>query len=181
MSGLNELERVLKPPSGAMRPVVDWRLVEEAIGTALPTDYRRFAGIYGPGKVDDLLWVYYPSIPSTALRLEHRIRDDLEGLRCLRARGSEHIPYPLFPEPGGLISWGGTDYGDVCYWRTHASNPEDWTVVVNEGRAPEWAEYPGSMTDFLAAVLTKRYVCPIFPKDFPSDSPTFEAHCEPAP
>jgi hypothetical protein len=172
MSAVPALASVLRPPRRPSRVVPDWAAVEGDIGTALPGDYKWFVDIYGVGRVDGFLSVFHPTSNNTYLRLKDQIARQLGALRTLREMGEE-VPYPLFPEPAGILPWAITDNGNVCHWRTGSANPDEWTVVVDNGRAPWWDEFPGSMTAFLSAVLSRRYQCSVFPIDFPSSSPRF--------
>jgi hypothetical protein len=60
----------------------------------------------------------------------------------------------------------------VLYWRTEGT-PSLWTIVVYEGRGPEYFEFQGSMTSFLEAVLSRQVRVRVFPDGFPSDAPDF--------
>ena len=75
------------------------------------------------------------------------------------------MPYPLSPEPGGLYPWGSTDNGDWLYWLTNGE-PDSWRVIgfSNSG----WAEFSGTMTEFLVAVLSRQIQFDLFPDEFPS-------------
>jgi hypothetical protein len=172
VSSLDELENVLRPPpSGG--PTADWASVEAGVRTALPSDYKRYVDAYGFGRIDRFLWVFHPTTANRHFRLGDEISGQLDALRQVRDEG-ERIPYPLFPEDGGILPWGRTDNGDVCYWLRRGSDPDRWIVAVNESRGPDWDEFEGSMTEFLVAVLARRYTCFVFPDSFPSDDPAFE-------
>ncbi|MCI0662085.1 MAG: SMI1/KNR4 family protein, partial [Acidobacteria bacterium] len=67
----------------------------------------------------------------------------------------------------GLLPFAMTDNGDVLHWDT-LGMPEDWTVIVNEARAPEYDEFESNFTDFLYGILTETVMCSIFPSGFPS-------------
>lgn len=86
------------------------------------------------------------------------------------------MPHPLHPEPGGLVPWGITANGDVCWWIRADRDPARWTVAVSESRGPDWSRFPGTMCAFLAAVIAGVWRCPIFPEDVPSRAPAFTAH-----
>jgi hypothetical protein len=178
MDALDELRQLLPPPEPGVSSTVDWLAVEAAIGSELPRDYKQFIEKYGVGSIDDFLWVYHPTTSNQNLQLQHRTKKDLGTLRVLRKEDSDLVPYPIFPEQEGLIPWGRTATGDRLYWRTSSANPNDWIQVIKEGRGPEWAEFSGSMTELLAALLSRRYLFPIFPNDFPSPYPTFQPYAD---
>ena len=170
----------MPPPGSTGRPAIGWLEVEAAAGTPLPPDYRAFVEAYGPGAVDGFLWVLHPATANAHLSLQEAIggrHSQLWALRTLR-EGGEEIPYPIYPEPGGLLPWGITDNGDVCYWHTASADPAAWTVAANESRGPEWDDFRGTMVEFLVGVLSGRHRCPVFPEDFPSHIPTFRPYQE---
>jgi hypothetical protein len=159
----------LAPPPRGDRPAHDWAQIEDAIGFRLPKDYKALTDRYGLGQFDDFLYVYEADAPIKDFDLLARRDEDLEALREL---GPEPET-PADPEVGvgGLLPWGTTDNGDVCYWHLKSEDPSTWTVLVNEGRAPEWHQYEGSMTEFLVDVLTGVERVEVFPEDFPPEPP----------
>ena len=170
---LDELKAVLAPPAEpaeAPRPE-DWPSAEARLGTPLPDDYKTFIEAYGTGRIDDFLWVFNPFSEHQHLNLLERAREMPEIYAELGEEGHEHPP-PIFPSPSGLLVFGATDNGDFLFWKT-SGPPNDWTVVVNESRAPEYEEFRGGLAYFLVTVLRRRYRSNIFPDDFPSASPTF--------
>ncbi len=46
-----------------------------------------------------------------------------------RGEWPEDFPYPLYPEPHGLLEWANTGDGDGLYWLT-LGEPDSWPVVV---------------------------------------------------
>jgi hypothetical protein len=170
---LDRLEAVLRPPAAPVECQGDWAAVEEALGTPLPTDYKRYVERYGSGCIDRFLWPCNPFSGNRHLRLQDEVRHQLEGLRGTRAKFPDRWSIPLFPEEGGFLPWGKTDNGDCLHWITRGA-PEEWTVVVMPAREPERDPHPCGMTDFLAGILTRRIVCPLFPDAFPGHDPSFE-------
>jgi hypothetical protein len=73
----------------------------------------------------------------------------LSGLYELRLSLGAFLPYPLFPEAGGLLPVAITDNGDTIHWLTNGP-PDEWTIVVQDSRAPECEAYDMAFTDFLA-------------------------------
>ncbi|MFI6875716.1 hypothetical protein ACIBL6_19995 [Streptomyces sp. NPDC050400] len=77
--------------------------------------------------------------------------------------------YPAFPEPGGLLRWGGSMDGDGFHWRT-AGQPNDWTVVV-AGRNDDWYHHEGSLSNYLAWLCSGTAEPHGLPPDFPGPEP----------
>ena len=148
------------------------------MGTPLPDDYKEFIGRYGTGKIDDFLWVLSPATANPSLNLVVRgeeIRRAFREYRMAIAAVGKEPPFDVFPEPGGLLPWGCTENGDVCYWRTGHMDPNEWHVVLNDGRGSMWEKFAGTMTQFLAATLSRRHVSGIITdKEFPSSRPSFQ-------
>jgi hypothetical protein len=132
----------------------EWQSVEETIGTRLPSDYKQYINTYGSGSIGDFLWPYNPFSRTEALNLMQRNESDLGALREIRElAGEDEVPYPLYPEPEGLLSWGISDNGDVLYWLTQG-DPDDWHVIINESRGPWFERFEESATSFLANLIT---------------------------
>jgi hypothetical protein len=85
----------------------------------------------------------------------------------------EPLPYPARMDVGGLLAWGASDNGDPCYWHLRSEDPATWTVVIQEGRGPEWHVYDGGLVDFLVAFLMGREQVSVFPDGAPSQGPDF--------
>jgi SMI1-KNR4 cell-wall len=150
------------------RVAIDWATVEGELGRRLPSDYKEFGSRFGPGNFQgDYLWVAVPRGIGDRVNFLNSLVQNLEILRYLRSSGRE-IPYPIYPEKGGLISWGDTIDGDVFCWNTEPDDPDHWTVVANEVRTSNWWGFDESMTQFLHSVLTGRIDLPFFPQDLGS-------------
>lgn len=168
---LEQLMRIMPAPKTAIATSGDWEAVASKLGTNLPSDYVAFITRYGTGRVSGFLWVYNPFEENVHLNLLSRYRIILDGDREIRESFPDDVPEPLFPEPGGLLPWAGTDNGDQLYWCTKGA-PDSWSVVVWESRGPEYESYSVSMTGFLCAWLRGEIQVPVFP---PEDwEPLFE-------
>jgi hypothetical protein len=116
--------------------------------------------------------------------------DVLAGLRELAPpQGRPPAPDP-WASPRALppdlmqlaIQWGPRRFGGllwllapgVAYWRVDGE-PGEWSVVVNEGRGPEWHEFPGGAAEFLLAWLTGHERVAVFPDDVPDPRDPFTA------
>jgi hypothetical protein len=167
-SALDQLISLVSPQRPAS-PRTDWSTVERSLGAGLPGDYKKLVDAYGPGSFNGFLWLVQP-MPGSHLDLVARRDTALSTLRTLQEMGEE-LPHP----PDRLLPWAVSIDGDTCYWlREPEDSPDEWRVVANESRGPEWEDFPGPATDFLLAVLSGTLRTPVFPDDFPSGKPTFE-------
>jgi hypothetical protein len=168
------LEILTPPPAPAEAPPGGaWAEVEGHVGSPLPDDYKAFVERFGTGRIDNFIWVFNPFSKNRHVNLVEQVEVRLDALKVLRDEFDEELPYKLYPEPSGLLPFAATDNGDVLHWKTDGP-PNDWTVVVNESRAPEYEEFDTGMTGFLSDILTRARACRIFPSSFPGQSPTFE-------
>lgn len=172
---VNDIIAIMSPPSTPFEVPAkgQWLNVESQLGTALPDDYKEFVQVYGTGSVDNFLWIFNPVSKNENINLLAQIKTQLAVLIELQSYG-ETIPYKLFPAEGGLLPFAITDNGDVLFWQS-VGDPNDWTVLVNEARSPEWAVFDMPMSKFLFEILSRRRGCNIFPKSFPRTPPIFEA------
>lgn len=157
---IEKLVRAIPPPLvpfGTFKG--PWRPVEEELGTFLPQDYKDYVRIYGRGYLFQFLGISVPRSLNPNIRLERNARLVSAGFV-----GIEDLPYPIWPKPGGLLSFGGTDNGDELYWLTEGP-PESWRVVVWDGDLDSSEVFDCDMTDFLAGLATGE----ILPMQFPDD------------
>jgi hypothetical protein len=174
---IDALLAVLLPPDQPIENATsDWPAIEAELGTQLPGDYRDFIRLYGTGAIGDVLMPFNPVSRQKHWRLIDNARF-IGGF--LKAWKEEHdpngCPYPLFPEPEGMLAWGHSLDGDHLFWQTRGM-PDEWSVVV--GSLPmmaEYYEYKLTMADFLAQVLARQIQCPLLPRGFPSKRVMFIA------
>lgn len=140
------------------RPIgTDWADVEGRLGRRLPSDYKDFAKRFGPGYFEGVdLRVSLPEGGTWDDDLSRQTRI----LNERRAQGYPASPFPVYPEPGGLLPWGFSSDGDTVHWRTVDHDPDCWTVVALQARGSRWSEFGGSMSQFLLALLTREIVVP---------------------
>jgi hypothetical protein len=153
---LQTLAQIVTPPTDPVDSgsVDEWLAIEEKLGTPLPTDYKEYINTYGTGTIGSFLWPYNPFSNNENLNLITRIEQDLSALRQIKDEfGEEEVPYPLYPETGGLLSWAISDNGDVLYWLTQG-NREDWRIVINESRGPWFEQFEESTTSFLTKLAS---------------------------
>lgn len=155
MTPLDDL-RALVPPPAEPEPAGE-------PARPVPRDYADLVATYGPGQFDEFIWLLAPGIDDPYLDLERQAEVRLGALETM---GDEN------PYGAALLPFAFTDNGDVAFWHT-VGDPEDWRVVANESRGPEWYEFHGTATEFLLATLKGTERVPFFPEDFPDPEPGF--------
>ena len=160
---IDALVAVLPPPEG-VSPVTAarWDAVERQVGTALPPDYKAFIDRYGLGRIAEVLSVFTPFSDTPHANLLQQARGQLDARRELSLMLDEPLIPALYPAPGGLLPFGGTDNGDVLFWLTQGE-PEQWCVVVGDARSLEHETYPSGVAAFLADYVAGRLSSGIMP------------------
>ncbi len=172
---LEFLCRVLPTPIAPIESgsTEEWSEIEKVVDIILPSDYKQYINTFGTGCIGNFLWPFNPFSDNKFLNFGEQIDARLDALRVLKEKwGDRQCPYPLYPEPEGLLPWGASDNGDVLYWLT-AGHPDDWSVIINEARSPVYEEYKESTTSLLAKLVLGEIVSEIFPPDFPDREALF--------
>ncbi|MFI8387736.1 hypothetical protein [Streptomyces sp. NPDC085540] len=150
---LDALVRLCPPPADPP-PAVDWAQAERTLGVALPTDYKRLVETYGDGLFDDTLWLLVPHSAHNDCDLYAQTMERDEILANLWE--FEAKPAGLLEAGARVLPWAfeeGT--GAFLYWLARpGQQPDEWTVLYNEGRGPLWEAHDTGCSDFLLAVLT---------------------------
>jgi hypothetical protein len=153
---LDELRR-LAPPPGEPFPL-------PAPELPVPADYLDLAATYGHGEFCDLIVLNGVGGPE----------DSLDYEREEKLEDPEDYPYPIHPEPGGLLPWGATSNGDLLCWLTEGE-PDTWRTVVWDLRGREFEEHRTGATEFLAGWLAGRVTSELLPGVFREHSQWFDA------
>ncbi|MFI6799676.1 SMI1/KNR4 family protein [Streptosporangium canum] len=170
MTTIDELIRLVPPPTEPVDAQGDWREVEAALGLELPADFKTLIERYGRGQFVDLIT---PLTPFGAHDLLiQRAQRLLDRERSFRAKYPDECPYPFYPEPGGLLEWAGTDNGDALCWLTEGE-PDGWRVVVWNPRSVAYDASDVGAVEFLHGWLSGRITTPILPGEV-EPSPWFE-------
>ncbi|MGW0185069.1 SMI1/KNR4 family protein [Streptomyces sp. NPDC003362] len=150
---VDELTRICPPPAGAGQSV-GWDAVERELGRALPADYKRLVEAYGGGVFAGELWLLEPGCPEPMYDLVAQNAERAEILADLWDAGEEK-PAELADGDAGLVPWAYVEgSGHVLYWLVRPGvAPEDWTVILNEGRGPLWEAHPVPCGRFLLDVV----------------------------
>ncbi|MFJ7626612.1 hypothetical protein ACIQZN_08995 [Streptomyces sp. NPDC097595] len=145
----------LCPPPGQPPAVPDWGRAERALGLALPGDYKWLVETYGAGVFDGTVWLLAPGAPHVMCDLLAEAAERADILESLWEIG-EDKPAELL-EPGArVVPWAFEEgSGAFLYWLVRPGvEPDDWTVLFNEGRGPLWEPHAMGCLAFLLAVLT---------------------------
>jgi hypothetical protein len=176
MEVLERLQELMPPPRSPVESgtPASWATAEAVLRTGLPRDYKEFIEAYGSGSIDQFVTVLNANSSTPDLQLDQYGQKMLAVTRNLREAGVVEIPFPIYPEPGGLLPWGVTANGDWGYWLTDPlDSPDAWPVVVSVDRGPDWFRHSGPLVRFLLEVLDGSALVPFFPDDFPSAQPEF--------
>lgn len=162
----------------------DWDVIERSLGQLrLPSDYKASVEVFPKGKFSELISVIRPGdmnkSPSEYLGY---YSTQLEDMRNWREKGHGEFPYPIFPEPEGLLPWGVGPRGELCFWLTNSTNPEDWPVVTADVDFVSWKIFEGTMCQFLVNLVSGRVGNPFGSKLIrATTAPAFTAFNESAP
>ncbi|MGI6875618.1 hypothetical protein [Amycolatopsis sp. 3B14] len=131
----------------------DWDAVEASLGVRLPSDYKKIADLFPVGLFQGSVHVIRPG--------DHRSpRDEypgyylqrLETMREWRAREPRRFPFPIYPEPGGLLPWGRTRQHGLLFWLTEG-DCERWPTVVCSPQFERWGRSSGTACEFLSKLV----------------------------
>ncbi|MGA5563611.1 SMI1/KNR4 family protein [Streptomyces platensis] len=162
------MERV-PPPAEAVHGSGDWGAAERVLGTPLPDDFKQVVEAYGRGDFWGALCLCTPFGDDNPVRLAANL---LEDFGPSRDRWPEQYPYPLFPEPGGLLAWAVAGTGTHLCWLT-VGPPASWPVVV-WSRDDAYERFDLGVAAFLEEWLSGRLASELLPAD--SDiAPWFDA------
>jgi hypothetical protein len=167
---------ILPPATPPRSP--DWARVESALGTPLPDDYKQLVEAYGGGVFDETIWLLEPDCADDDYDLVAQTQERDEVLAELWGAG-EPKPPELEADGARVIPWANIDgSGHYLYWLVlPGRKPAEWTVVLNEGRGPEWERYSLPCAEFLVGVLTGAIDSFYFP-DFPADVHQFASKAD---
>ncbi|MFB6627036.1 SMI1/KNR4 family protein [Streptomyces sp. NPDC056374] len=174
---VERLTRVVPPPA-EQRPWA-WAEIEERLGGALPEDFRDLVDTYGGGVFDETIWILEPDCAEPGYDLLAVKEERAEVLARLWEIGPEPRPEQLEAAGAGLLPFAyieGT--GAHLYWLSSGDvRPDEWTVLANAGRGPEWEHHPVSGVRFILSVLTGEIRSDIL-GNLPADDHAFDPNAE---
>ncbi|MCZ7416188.1 MULTISPECIES: SMI1/KNR4 family protein [unclassified Streptomyces] len=162
-------------PPGRPRQVRDWASVERTLGTALPEDYKELVELYGGGAFDETIWLLDPECPDKDYNLTDQATERLEELTTLWQ--TEPKPAELHGKGSKILPWAYIEgSGAMLYWLVRPDQkPAEWTVMLHEGRGPEWERHSTQCAPFLLSVLTGDADTEYFPA-LPLDNHLFDSN-----
>ncbi len=141
--------------SGPGGDPVDWPAVEESVGFGLPSDYKALLAAFPSGRFAGLVRPIRPGTdgypPTDYLGFHAYVLDDMRGWR--RA-GHGDFPYPIHPEPGGLLPWARGRRLEPIFWLTGSGDPDSWPVIAVDSDYRQWRTFAGTATEFLIALVS---------------------------
>ncbi|MFE2267581.1 hypothetical protein [Streptomyces griseosporeus] len=163
---LDQLMQLMPPPPTAPAPT-PWQLAPDQIGFQFPADYRAFIDAYGAGEINQHLNVlaptsypYQPGLPPGFPGYTAFAEQDIYAAFCeLRNDSPADYPFPLFPEPDGLLIWARSLDGDCLFWDTGHPDPDQWTcnLWLLHQPPPAWHPFDGTATELLLALTTRAH------------------------
>jgi hypothetical protein len=151
MATIDDLVRLVPPPEAPVDAIGDWALVEADLGLELPSDFRTLIQRYGRGQFQSFITPLMPFGQDATLVVEARRlqKDD----QPFREDYPQSCPYAVYPEPGGLLPWAGTDNGDRICWFTEG-RPDTWTTVIWNPRDCDYDAHAVGAVTFLHGWLS---------------------------
>jgi len=168
---IDMLMQVIPPPlepTGAF--LGPWAPVEAELGIPLPPDYKDLVRVYGSGHYMEFFGVGVPRSPNPNTRLEMKV-----PRACATFFDRDELPYPLWPDPQGLVPFGSTDNGDFLFWLPRGA-PEKWGVVVWDRGLWTFESFDCDITSFIAGVATGEIIPEAFPEDLVTCDCLFRPH-----
>ncbi|HEX6683895.1 MAG TPA: hypothetical protein VF062_13920 [Candidatus Limnocylindrales bacterium] len=176
MATIDELVSLVPPPAAPVDGDGDWQTVEEALGVRLPTDYKLLVGRYGFGEFADItLLTPFSEYLDGAYDLVEGGLSLVERFQSLREASPERYPFPLYPEPGGVLEWAIASENTSLCWLTEGE-PDTWPVAAWNPVSARGDRYKMGAVELLHAYLSGRRKVPLLgpaPRE-----PWFEPHRE---
>ena len=167
---IEALTQVIPPPRNPAGVFLGpWEPIEVELGTALPPDYKDLVRVYGSGYYMEFFGIHIPRSPNLNIRLETQV-----PAICATFFDRAELPYPLWPEPKGLVPFGGTDNGDFLFWLPREAS-EDWRVVVWDRGLWNFEAFDCDVTSFIAGLATGEIIPEAFPKDLATCDHLFQS------
>ncbi len=166
--GLSRIGEFLGPPLVNGNVNRDWEETERRYGAVLPADYKQFVSAYGPGCINEQLYIFHPRAArgEDGLRLESLWEQAALAYGELSRSHPEMYPYPVHPAPGGCVAVARSISGNHVFLMPPSDGVSEWRVVVEMG---QWFVLELKFTEFLRQALNGELFLPVIGGD-----PSFE-------
>ncbi len=148
---IDRLKLLMAPPaeplySGSRK---EWGAFQKKVGLRFPEDYFTLISTYGSGRfLAGEFKIANPFDPDD----EGFADAELARMRETKKDFPDEVPFPLFPESGGLYPFGIDGNGNTYLWIT-AANPGEWAIVCfNSEDYSEAVRHP--LIEFLVLLAT---------------------------
>ncbi|MEY9966176.1 hypothetical protein ABIA33_004235 [Streptacidiphilus sp. MAP12-16] len=150
-SAAGELADLLGYPVGEGDRTFEWPAVEASLGgVALPSDYKTLVETFPRGRFQGAIRLIRPGDHGYP-RTEYLgyFRSLLDHLSEMKLADQTACPYPIFPQPGGIIPWGERQQGDLVFWLPNGPDSDAWPTLVHDSERRIWQEVPLGVADLL--------------------------------
>lgn len=149
---IGALIKAISPPVVPSAPFEGpWEPLEHQLGTTLPEDYKALVRLYGHATYLDAIIVHVPRSRIRHACFETCIRDICDPIRELA-----ELPYPLWPEAGGLLPVAHTEFGDLIFWIVDGP-PSTWRIFLCDRDIVDFQIFDGDLTGFLAGMASGEF------------------------
>lgn len=146
----------------------DWEATERTIHITLPADYKEFVSAYGPGCINDQVYLFHPRAArgDHGLRLESLWGQASHSYGELTPSDPHSHRHPMYPEEGGYLAVARSISGNHIFLVPPDANTGQWQVAVEMGG---WFTFEMTFADFLWAALREELDVPVI-----QGEPSFE-------
>ncbi|MGV9298152.1 SMI1/KNR4 family protein [Amycolatopsis sp. NPDC003676] len=161
--------------TGGIRQGRDWADVERKLGVSLPDDYKAMLSRFPSGFFRNA--VSFENPIDARVDLEEFARDCVG--RVVATLSDERLEYLCdtgyapFPEPAGLLPWGGDLQGGMFCWLTEPADPNQWPIAYYSADLREWFEYDGGVVEMIREVLARPGGDNLLRRDLDHEEPVF--------
>lgn len=133
-----------------------WRELERRLGLDLPGEYKSFADEFPRGLIQGIVRVIRPGEDPDYEATDYLgyYSHRLEDMRVREREIPGSIPYPIYPDVGGVLPWGDLSDGSMLFWLTRGVDQNSWPVVYCDGDFSNWTESDQGMIEVLIDLVT---------------------------
>lgn len=155
MTAFDRLLSLVRPPANPVSAGSreEFAYFEIRLGTKLPDDFKSIVNSYGSGEWLEFYWILNPFEPHFEKLWDEDDSSMLRFIRDAQRDWPQYEPYSAWPEPGGLLPWGGNSNGGFLCWITDG-DPVNWKTVYRADRTPDFEEFDGCVSELLVQAIT---------------------------